>query len=165
MSEPTLYSKEFLKRKIRFLLNFMYGPPVGDVIASLPLRTTFSAQTRLLKAVYHQEKLVAVRRKDGYLLLEKHGLKMLAGVKLTRAVAVQDKAKRFVAEGGDVFAPHISRFIGEHYLGEDAIVISDSGEVLGCGQLMLLPDEVKFFKRGVAIKMRFGLGGEIFEAK
>lgn len=160
-----MYREEFLKRKIKFLLNFMYGLPVGDFIVSLPLRATFSAETKLLKAVYHQEKLVAVRRKDGYLLLEKHGLKMLADVRLNRAVAVQDKVKRFVVEGGDVFAPHISRFIGEHYLGEDTIVVSDSGEVLGCGQLMLLPSEVKFFKRGVAIKMRFGLGGELFEAK
>lgn len=165
MSQPTLYNHEFLRRKVKYLLDFMYGVPVGDVISSLPLRFKFSAKTGMLKALYQGDRLVAVRRKDGYLLLEKHGLGLLSNVKLSRAVVVQDVAKPFVANGKDVFAPHINRFIGDHYVGEDAIVISSKGEMLGCGQLLLLPSEVKSFKRGVAIKIRFGVGGGFFEAK
>lgn len=165
MSLPTLSEKEFLNRKVKYVLDFMYGPPVGEVISSLPLRAVFSPTTRMLKALYYEDKLVAVRRKDGYLLLEKHGLEALRGVRLSRAVVVKDVAKPFVAKGKDVFAHHISRFVGEHYVGEDTIVVAGSGEPLGCGQLVLLPSETKFFRRGVAIKIRFGVGAGFVEAK
>jgi len=161
---PILRDKDLLVRKIRFLLNFMYGFPVGDIISSMPLRVVFSPGIGVLKAVYSDDQLVAVRRKDGYLLLEKHGLNAISKAKLSRAVVVKDVAKLFVAKGRDVFAQHISGFVGQHYLGEDAIVVSEAGEVLGCGQLLLLPSEVKSFKRGTAIKIRLGAGTDPHEA-
>jgi 7-cyano-7-deazaguanine tRNA-ribosyltransferase len=153
------YDNRILLRKVAYLLDFMYGPPVGSTIVAHPLRISFSSKTKRPKAVYSDDLLVAVRRKDGYFLLERHGLNLLSKVKLSKVVVVDDVAKPFVMKGKDVFSHHITHFIGRHYVGEDTIVTSTSGEVLGCGQLILLPPEVKSFKRGVAVKIRVGWEG------
>jgi archaeosine-15-forming tRNA-guanine transglycosylase len=155
-----------LKRKVEYLLDFMYDPPVGQTITSQPISIEFSKTNKRIKGIYNENKLTAIQRQDGYILLEKHGLVLLsrANVKLSKAVVIKDLAKPFVINGKDVFAKHIKNFVGDHYLGEDVIVVSDDGKPIACGQLLLLPTEVKFFKRGVAVKIRVGLEGDVDEA-
>ncbi|MEM0120954.1 MAG: PUA domain-containing protein [Thermoprotei archaeon] len=157
---PYIYEDSLLLRKVAYLLDFMYDPPVGHTLISHKLHISFSNKTKRPKAIYSDGALVAVRRKDGYFLLEKYGLNLLRKVKLSKVVVVDNIAKPFIKDGKDVFCHNITRFVGQHYVGEDTIVVSTDGEILGCGQLILLPSEVKFFKRGVAVKIRVGLGDQ-----
>jgi predicted RNA-binding protein (TIGR00451 family) len=152
--------ENYFKRKVIGLLDFMYGKPVGETIGSVKLGFMFSHRTNRLKSIYSENKLLAIARSDGYILLQREGLKLFTDCAggLQRKTVVSNDAKPFILEGKDVFAPFILSFIGEHHIGEDSIICSENMEPLGCGQLLLLPSEAKFFKRGIAIKVRFGLG-------
>lgn len=147
-----------LKRKVAALLNFAYGRRVGNVVTDRPLTFGFSPATLRLRYVYDVDRLLAIVRPDGNVLLQRHGLVLLDGKRdVTKKVVVTADAEPFVEKGGDVLAGGVQEFVGYFYAGEDVIITSQSGRPIACGQVLLLPEEARFFKRGVIIKNRFGV--------
>jgi predicted RNA-binding protein (TIGR00451 family) len=148
----------FLKRKVAALLNFTYGRRVGDAVTGRPLTFGFSPVTLRLRYVYANDRLLATLRPDGNAMLQRDGLILLDGNKdVTKKVVVTDDAAPYVERGGDVLAGGVRQFVGHFYAGEDVIIASKNGRLIACGQILVLPEEARFFRRGVIIKNRFGV--------
>jgi predicted RNA-binding protein (TIGR00451 family) len=62
----------------------------------------------------------------------------------------------FVAGGSDVFAVHVVETDDEIRAKDEVIVIDESRKVLAVGRALLSGEEMKAFKRGVAVKTRRG---------
>ncbi|MEM3627317.1 MAG: PUA domain-containing protein, partial [Candidatus Bathyarchaeia archaeon] len=69
---------------------------------------------------------------------------------------VKGEVSKFIAEGGDVFAAHITKVDDEIRPKDEVIVISEDGRVLAVGRAVLSGREMRAFKTGVAVKVRRG---------
>jgi len=72
-------------------------------------------------------------------------------------VVVQTDVSEFIKAGGDVFAKHIVRADGNLRPAEEVIVTDENGGLLAVGRAELSGNDMKFFKRGVAVKVRRGI--------
>jgi uncharacterized protein with predicted RNA binding PUA domain len=75
-------------------------------------------------------------------------------------VTVQSDVAEFITKGGDVFAKHIVNAADTIRPSDEVIVINESGELLGVGSALLSANDMKNFKRGVAIRVRRGTNEE-----
>lgn len=71
-------------------------------------------------------------------------------------VKVRDEVAEFIAEGGDVFAVHVVE-VDDAVRPKDEVVVTDEKRnVLAVGHAVLSGEEMRAFKRGVAVKTRRG---------
>ncbi len=75
-------------------------------------------------------------------------------------VTVKNEVSKFIKDGGDVFAAHVVKIADEVRPMEEVIVLDEYGALLAVGRAMLSGDEMKAFKRGVAVKVRRGCGDD-----
>ena len=75
-------------------------------------------------------------------------------------VRIQEEAAPFVAKGRSVFAKHVVDADAEIRPQEEVIVINGKDEVLAVGRALLTGEEMKAFKRGVAVRVRRGVKEE-----
>ncbi len=71
-------------------------------------------------------------------------------------VTIRDDVSKFIIEGGDVFAAHVIRADSEIRAKDEVIILDSNSKVLAVGRALLSGDEMKAFKRGVAVKVRRG---------
>jgi len=114
-----------------------------------------------MRHIYKKGKLIATMRpKDGYIALTSEGaLLYLSEMKRpSNLVVVQDDVADFIEAGGDVFAKHV--ILGDESLrpAEEVVVTNEQGKLLGVGKAVLSGNDMKHFKRGVAVKVRSGTG-------
>ena len=88
-----------------------------------------------------------------------HGAKILLdNLKVVRnAVAVQDDVGEFIMKGGDVFAKHIVNASDMIRPSDEVIVTDEEGQLLGVGAALLSGNDMKYFRRGVAVRIRRGI--------
>jgi len=146
-------------RKVIGIANYQFGPGVGAVLFDRSSRIACSRKTGRIRHIYRGEKLLAtLRPTDGYLALTPHGARILLN-KMTVApniVMIQSDVAEFITKGGDVFAKHIVRAADTIRPSDEVIVINESGDLLGVGSSLLSGNDMKYFKRGVAIRVRRG---------
>ena len=146
-------------RKVVGVANYQFGPGVGSVLFNRKSRIVCSRKTGRIRHIYRGEKLLAtLRPTDGYLALTPHGARILLN-KMTVApniVMIQSDVAEFITKGGDVFAKHIVRAADTIRPSDEVIVINESGDLLGVGSALLSGKDMKYFKRGVAVRVRRG---------
>jgi predicted RNA-binding protein (TIGR00451 family) len=143
--------------RVSALLDYAYGPPTGSILKNLGVKFVYSPRSQRLRDIYADGLLYAVMREDGYPLLQRYGLKLLEGSFLTKSVTVKAEAVQCVRAGGNVFCRHIAGFNGRFAIDEDCVVVSPDDRPIACGRLLIHQDEIRFFKKGVAVKTRFGV--------
>jgi len=72
-------------------------------------------------------------------------------------VIVQSDVAEFIKKGGDVFAKHVVSAPESLRPAEEAIVTDEEGNLLGVGAAHLSGKDMKYFKRGVAVRIRKGV--------
>lgn len=99
-----------------------------------------------------------MRPTDGLFSLSITGAKRIVEIKKSAKcfVTVQNDVSKFIAEGGDVFAAHVVRADKEIRSKDEVIVLDEARRVLAVGRAVLSGDEMRAFKRGVAVKVRRG---------
>ena len=99
-----------------------------------------------------------MRPTDGLFSLSITGAKRIVEMKKSAKcfVTVRNDVSKFIAEGGDVFAAHVVRADDEIRSKDEVIVLDEADRVLAVGRAMLSGDEMRAFKRGVAVKVRRG---------
>lgn len=120
---------------------------------------TISKRTKKIRHVYLDDKLLATLRPTiGLFSLAIEGARRLAdGMKPLRMwVQVQDDVASFIEKGGDVFAKHVADSDIEIRPMEEVIVLDGKRRVIAVGRAVLSGDEMKAFKKGVAVKVRKG---------
>jgi uncharacterized protein with predicted RNA binding PUA domain len=71
---------------------------------------------------------------------------------------VSNDVASFVAEGKSVFAKHVVAADSEIRPEEEVTVLDEDGRLLAVGRAVLTGREMLAFKRGVAVKVRRGIG-------
>jgi len=112
-----------------------------------------------MRHIYKNGKLVATMRpKDGYIALTSEGAVLFLSAMKTPSnlVVAQDDVADFIKIGGDVFAKHIIHADESIRPAEEVVITNEEGKLLGVGKAVLSGNDMKYFKRGVAVKVRSG---------
>jgi len=147
-------------RKIIGIANYQFGSGAGVVLFDRSSRIVCSRKTGRVRHIYRGEKLVAtLRPTDGYLALTPHGARILVNKmkQVPNTVTVQSDVAEFITRGGDVFAKHIVRSADTIHPSDEVIVLNEEGGLLGVGAALLSGNDMKYFKRGVAVRVRRGI--------
>lgn len=145
--------------RIRSVADYQFGRGTGVELFPENVEIAFSKRTGRIRYVYLAGKrLVTMRPTDGLFSLSIAGARRIVGnIGSAKCfVTVQNDVSRFISEGGDVFATHVVKADDEIRSKEEVIVLNESGEVLAVGRSVLSGEEMKVFKRGVAVKVRRG---------
>ena len=73
-------------------------------------------------------------------------------------MVVQSDVKQFAKRGKDVFARHVVSADKDIKPGEEVFVIDEKNVILAVGKAVLSGKEMLSFKKGVAVKVRRGVG-------
>ena len=146
-------------RRVRSVADYQFGKGVGKALFPENVKIVFSRNTGRIRYVYLEGKrLGTMRPTDGFFSLSIDGAKRIVdGAQSAKCfVTVRSDVAKFVGEGGDVFAVHIVSADDDVRAKDEVIVLDEEGKVLAVGRAVLSGEEMKAFKRGVAVKVRRG---------
>jgi predicted RNA-binding protein (TIGR00451 family) len=143
-------------RRIRGTADYQFGKGIGTKLFPEGVRILYSRNTgRIRYVLLGKERLTTLRPTDGLFSLSLVGAKRIAKhAKCT--VNIKSDVSKFIAKGGDVFAAHVVRVDACVRARDEVIVADETGIVLAVGHALLSAEEMKAFKRGVAVKVRRG---------
>jgi len=147
--------------RIRAVADYQLGRGAGEALFPNRVKVVFSKRTGRIRHIYLGAKLLAtLRPKDGMFSLTLAGAKrLLNGIDPPRLwVKVPKDVGCFIAEGKSVFAKHVVAADVEIRPEEEVTVINEDGRLLAVGRAILTGREMLAFKRGVAVKVRRGVG-------
>lgn len=149
--------------KIRCTADYQFGKGVGTKLFPETVKITYSRNTGRIRYVYLDgERLATLRPTDGLFSLSIAGAKRI--IEKTKSygnvVTIRDEVSKFITEGGDVFATHVVDVDDAVRAKDEVIVIDKVGKVLAVGRAFLCAEEIRAFKRGVAVKVRRGSAEE-----
>jgi uncharacterized protein with predicted RNA binding PUA domain len=146
--------------RIRVIANYQFESDVGYSLFPEETKITFSKKTGRPRHFSLDGNIIATfKPNDGFLSLSLAGAMRLASALPSPRfrVIVREDVARFIAEGGDVFARHVTCADPKLRAGEETLVMSPSGEVVAIGKALLTGKEMIAFNRGVAVKVRKGV--------
>jgi len=146
-------------KRVRSIADFQFGKDVGAKLFPKNVEIAYSKRTGRIRYVFLEGKrLATLRPTSGLFSLSIAGAKRVAknAVSAKCFVTVKDAVSKFIAEGGDVFAVHVINANKEVHSKDEVIVVDERNEVLAVGKAVLSSEEMKTFKRGVAVKVRRG---------
>jgi predicted RNA-binding protein (TIGR00451 family) len=151
-------------RKIRVVADYQFGKGVGKSLFPKDVTITISKRTKKIRHVYMEDLLLAtLKPTDSLFSLTIDGArKLVCCIKPLRLwVQVQDDVAFYIEKGGDVFAKHVTDADKEIRPMEEVIVLNGKQTVIAVGKAVLSGDEMKAFKKGVAVKVRRGHLGKV----
>ncbi len=154
--------------KIRKVADYQFGKGKGEEIFPDNVTIVFSKKTKKIRYIYLEKKLLATLNPlNGLFHLSIEGAKRFinADKPLSLWVQIQDDVAAFVEKGKDVFAKHVIAVDEEIRLGEEVVVLNGRNEILAVGSAILTGQEMKRFRRGVAVKVRKGVVQKIKKEK
>ncbi|MFH0815581.1 MAG: tRNA guanosine(15) transglycosylase TgtA [Methanobacteriota archaeon] len=147
--------------RVAAVADYQFGKGAGAALTDGKVRLVTSKNTGKIRNVYLDERhVLSMRAEDGMFTLKLEGAHILFGA--TDAprlrVAVHQDAAEFVVQGKSAFAGFILACDPGLRPGDECIVVTEKDEFLAAGQLVMAPDEMLDFKKGMAVKVREGLG-------
>jgi predicted RNA-binding protein (TIGR00451 family) len=146
-------------RRIRAIAEYQFGPGSGAALFPEEVRMIHSRNTGRIRHIHLGDTLIATfRPNDGvFTLTIAAAQRLLAQVPdLGYTVTVTEDAAPFISQGKNVFAKHVLRSGEKIRPGDEVIIIAEKSGVIGVGKALLIGDEMKAFKIGVAVKTRRG---------
>lgn len=146
-------------RRIRSVADYQFGKGVGAKLFPENVEIVYSKRTGRIRYVYlNGKRLATLRPTDGLFSLSIAGAKRIVenADSAKCLVTVRGDVAKFIAKGGDVFAVHVVRADDDIRSKDEVIVVNENGEVLAVGRAVLSGEEMKAFKKGVAVKVRRG---------
>lgn len=153
-------SREWFLRKIRGIADYQFGLGVGKILFPENVSLRFSKKTGRVREIYLDGKLLAtLKPTTGSLSLTIEGFKRIIEVFKPPKfrVVVKDDVKDFIKKGGDVFAKHVEEADVNIRPKDDVVIVDKNDNILAVGKAILSGKEMKFFKRGVAVKVKHGI--------
>ena len=146
-------------RRIRAVAEYQFGHGAGLALFPVDVRIVRSRNTGRIRHIYLGSTLLATfRPNDGVFTLTIVAAKRLAFLisDLAYTVTVREEVAEFISKGKNVFAKHVLSAGEKIRPGDEVIVIAEKAGVVGVGKALLLGEEMKAFKIGVAVKTRRG---------
>jgi uncharacterized protein with predicted RNA binding PUA domain len=143
-------------KRIGGTADYQFGKGMGGKLFPENVKITYSRNTGRIRYVFlGKERLATLRPTDGLLSLSLTGARRIAKY-AECVVTIKNNVSEFIAEGGDVFAAHVLKVDDGVRAKDEVIVVDETGRVLAVGRAFLSANEMKAFKRGVAVKVRRG---------
>jgi predicted RNA-binding protein (TIGR00451 family) len=146
-------------RRIRAVAEYQFGPGSGAALFPDGVRIVHSRNTGRIRHIHLGDALLATfRPNDGvFTLTIAAAERLLAQVPdLGYTVTVNEEAVEFVSKGKNVFAKHVISAGEKIRPGDEIIIVAEKSGVIGVGKALLISEEMKAFKIGVAVKTRRG---------
>lgn len=146
--------------RIRATADYQFGKKVGILLFPDAVVVEFSRNTGRIRYVFlKNERLVTLRPTDGLFSLSIAGARRLfENTDCAKCfVVAQNNVSDIIAKGGDVFAVHVVEADNEIRTGDEVVVVDQSSRLLAVGRAVLSGEEMKAFKKGVAVKVRRGI--------
>ncbi|MEE9564625.1 MAG: tRNA guanosine(15) transglycosylase TgtA [Candidatus Hydrothermarchaeaceae archaeon] len=140
--------------KLRAIGDYQFGKGAGKALMyDIEARW---ARTGRIRRVYSIGELIAtLRPSDGSIILATEGARRLLELPFPKnRVVVSKDAVEFVREGKSVFAGFVAGCDPQMRPYQEVIAVSEEDEFLATGRALLNSEEMRAFKRGVAVKIR-----------
>jgi 7-cyano-7-deazaguanine tRNA-ribosyltransferase len=151
---------ENVELKLRAIADYQFGSGAGAAL--MRDATAKWARTDRIRSIYSGSELIAtLRAHDGFLTLTGEGAKKLLDLPMpaNRVIVIED-AVEFIRDGKSVFAGFVADADPEMRPYQEVIVVDGRDEFLGTGRALLGGEEMKAFKKGVAVKIRHRAPGD-----
>ena len=155
------YDPDIIRAKA--VSRYQFGIDATDALFKGDIELVISRKTgKIRNVIAGGEHILSMRAGDGLYTLRKEGaVRIVSAVPAPfMRVRVTDDAVPFVSEGRNVFCQFVDECDGELRPMEEAIVTDGNDRVIATGRMMLTADEIRSFKKGVAVKVRSGAGDE-----
>lgn len=120
-----------------------------------------SKNTGKIRYIYLDGTLVLVLRpEEGFFSLSLEGATIVNGLELERpinGIMVPNDVAEFIKDGKNVFAKHVLDPWPGIRPAQELYVCDEKRNVVGVGKAILSGNDMRFFKRGMAVKMRHGI--------
>jgi 7-cyano-7-deazaguanine tRNA-ribosyltransferase len=139
--------------KLRDVSLYWFGTNIFDE----GMRIDVSRRTQKIRAVWDKGKLIATLRAQDFMILLHEGSRLLhKKTKRFRVQIVDDKeVENYIRQGKSVFAKFVKKADERLVPGQQVLVVNKKDQLLASGDLVLTPQEMKEFKRGVAVRIRW----------
>ena len=155
------YDRDLIRAKA--VSRHQFGIDATDALFKGRIELVISKNTGKIRNVISDgEHVLSMRAGDGLYTLRKEGADRIVSsipAPFMRA-GVTDDAVPFVSEGKNVFCQFVTECDSELRPMEEVIVTDSKDKVIATGRMMLTADEIRSFKKGIAVKVRSGAGDE-----
>ena len=151
--------KNKLLKKARIIADYQFGAGAGDILFSDGIEFILSRTRRISQIEEKGERIATLRSADGLLTLSIEGaMRLCRFFKYPRIrVVMNEESSEFIKEGGTAFCKHVTDADPEIKAYDEIIVVDEKDNLLATGKAMLSSEEMKSFKHGVAVKVRYGI--------
>lgn len=143
--------------KIKKIIEYQFGSKADELIDEKNIRIKRSRKTGRIRWIYKGKELIASVRASDHFIIPKIPLaerlhKFFKYPKLR--VVIDKEAVPFVSEGKSAFAKFVKEIDMDLRAGDEVLIADERDNLIGVGTLLLSPQEVIDFERGVAVRVR-----------
>jgi conserved protein with predicted RNA binding PUA domain len=153
---------DMMLERIRTIADYQFGKGAGRAL--FPDEATFllSRTGRIRQIVLSNKRIATVRANDGFLILSTFGGERLKAVLPfpQKRVVLNEDAAPFVAKGKTAFCKFVVDCDPEIRAYEEVLLVDKDDRLLATGQALLAAPEMRAFKRGSAVNVRYGVKGK-----
>lgn len=147
--------------RVRTIADYQFGKGAGSALFPDGVRFIMGRTGRLRQVLEGEKRIATLRASDGFLILSAYG-----GQKLKEAlpfprkrVVMDDDAAPFVAMGKTAFCKFVLDCDPEIRALEEVLLVDKADSLLATGQALLCAGEMRDFRRGAAVSVRYGVKG------
>jgi len=155
------YDPDLIRAKA--VSRYQFGIVATEALFKGKIEFVISKNTGKIRNVISDgEHILSMRAADGFYTLRKEGAdRIVSAIPAPfMRVKVSDDAVPFVSEGKNVFCQFVTECYADLRPMEEVIVTDGNDKVIATGRAMLVADEIRSFKKGIAVKVRSGAGDE-----
>ena len=143
--------------RCRAVLDMQFGRGAGDILDGKKVEMIKSPRTgKIRNVIIDGAHALSMRAGDGRFTLKLEGGKLLVKVLPPPSMRVKtdDEPAGFAAKGNNVFAKFVLECDPGIRPGDDVLIVNTKDELAAVGRALMTPEEMKSFKRGVAVRVK-----------
>ena len=151
--------KELLLQKARIIADFQFGKGAGAILFPDTVEFVLSRTNRISQIKEYEKRIATLRSIDGLFTLGIEGAQRLHRfLPYPRLrVVMNDEISEFIRRGGTAFCKHVLDADPAIRAYDEVMVVDEKDRLLATGKAMLAGEELRIFKHGVAVKVRYGI--------
>jgi len=145
--------------RAKAVARYQFGPEVADLLIKGDVELVTSRKTGKIRNVISDgEHVLSMRAGDGlYTLRLEGGARIVNGLKGRMRVVLMDDAVPFVSTGKNVFPQFVISCDESLIPMDEVVIVNQMDDLVATGRMILTGEEMKYFKKGVAVKTRSGV--------
>lgn len=151
--------KERVLQKARIIADFQFGEGAGAILFPDTVEFVLSRTNRISQIKEHETRIATLRSSDGLFTLSIEGAhrlhRFLPYPRLR--VIMNEEVSEFIRTGGTAFCKHVRDADPGIRAYDEVLVVDETDRLLATGKAMLAGEELRIFKHGVAVKVRYGI--------